>query len=298
MTQLLQKLPVPGVDVPHRMCPKCGQPQTIKRIAIPEGTKRKGWKWICVPCTNKQARVTHQSPHRQAAKDAYRAKHAEKIACRKGEWQKEDRALHPAKYKEQAKRSHDQLMNDPERKRAKYDKANERDRVALVELKKDSVAYEAELERDRARCRDKYKRLHGRILDQSKASHYKNKYGISLEQLDALWTAQSGKCLICSTDLPNPAKTKKKHARGVWHLDHCHQTGEIRGILCHRCNMALGMMKDDTLRLQKAIDYLNGGNRSLVSAVLNVADEESAPCRISNTNADAAVGLHGEWAKA
>lgn len=40
------------------------------------------------------------------------------------------------------------------------------------------------------------------------------------------------------------------------HLDHCHNSGVARGILCANCNRGLGLFKDDTDRLQRAIDYL------------------------------------------
>ena len=286
-------LPISGVDVPERLCPKCGKPMAIKRIRVPEGTKRKNWRWVCQPCTNARARITHQSPHRQAAKQAYREKHAEKIAARKSEWAKEDRAQNPEKYQARARIDHERLMADPERKRRKYDKANERDRLALVELKKDPEAYEEYREKDRVRCQEKYSRLRTRLLHQGKKSHYWSKYGITLEQLSALYKAQEGKCACCEVDLPNPATTKTKHGRGQWHLDHCHETGVIRGLLCHRCNMGLGMFKDSSLRLQQAIRYLNGGNADLVASVLYGADEGAAVSGASHAGSDADSAVSG-----
>ena len=97
------------------------------------------------------------------------------------------------------------------------------------------------------------------------------KYGLTIGQVEELLARQGGCCVICST-------TKPKGRHNTWAIDHCHNTGEVRGLLCNSCNVSLGGFEDDTLRLQKAIDYLNGGNRSLVSAVLNASDEESAPC--------------------
>ena len=64
------------------------------------------------------------------------------------------------------------------------------------------------------------------------------KYGISQLDYQALFEKQQGRCAICGTD--NPPVNK----RGVaWHLDHCHRTGRVRGILCHRCNVGLGVSK-------------------------------------------------------
>ncbi|MPZ36692.1 MAG: hypothetical protein GEU95_01295 [Rhizobiales bacterium] len=77
----------------------------------------------------------------------------------------------------------------------------------------------------------------------------KRAYGITLEQWDALFDAQGRKCANpgCSvTDQPLPK----------WHVDHCHRTQAVRGILCYACNTALGLLGDDVQKLQGAIEYL------------------------------------------
>lgn len=71
-------------------------------------------------------------------------------------------------------------------------------------------------------------------------------YGITGEQYDALHEMQKGLCYICRHSPKNRAL----------HVDHCHRTGTIRGLLCHRCNVALGFFKDDIDRLEDAIAYL------------------------------------------
>ena len=77
------------------------------------------------------------------------------------------------------------------------------------------------------------------------------KYRLRLDDFNELLKNQDLKCPICSDelDLTNFYKT---------HIDHCHQTGEIRGILCAGCNVALGGFQDSPELLQKAIDYLTG----------------------------------------
>lgn len=69
-------------------------------------------------------------------------------------------------------------------------------------------------------------------------------YGITEEQYDELHTAQNGQCAICQ-------ETTKLV------IDHCHDSGEIRGLLCSYCNTAIGMFRDEPKRMAKAIDYLN-----------------------------------------
>jgi len=44
-----------------------------------------------------------------------------------------------------------------------------------------------------------------------------------------------------------------------WNVDHCHITGKVRGYLCHRCNTGMGLLRDDTNLLTKAIEWLNKG---------------------------------------
>ena len=75
----------------------------------------------------------------------------------------------------------------------------------------------------------------------------RTKFGITLEDYDNLFTKQDGMCAICENAL--------KKGRGT-HLDHCHTTKRVRGLLCTACNMALGLFKDDFSRLVRAIDYL------------------------------------------
>jgi hypothetical protein len=75
----------------------------------------------------------------------------------------------------------------------------------------------------------------------------KHKYGLTLEQYDAMWAAQGNACAVCGTT--------EMVGRG-WHVDHCHTSGNVRGILCHHCNVGLGHFKDDVVNLERAIGYL------------------------------------------
>lgn len=79
-------------------------------------------------------------------------------------------------------------------------------------------------------------------------SAFKQKYGITLEERDAMLEAQDGRCAICGTDQPGK--------RGFF-VDHNHATGKVRALLCHRCNSGLGYLQESVSFLQKAIEYLN-----------------------------------------
>lgn len=75
------------------------------------------------------------------------------------------------------------------------------------------------------------------------------KYGLTETDYQALLIAQGMCCGICLGKEPG--------GRGDWHLDHDHFTGKIRGLLCHNCNLALGLFKDSISNLTRAIGYLS-----------------------------------------
>jgi hypothetical protein len=76
-------------------------------------------------------------------------------------------------------------------------------------------------------------------------------YGLSPADFRALLAAQGHGCAICGAPL-KPAEEKDPNR----HVDHCHLTGAVRGILCSGCNTGLGHFKDDPARLRKALTYL------------------------------------------
>jgi hypothetical protein len=78
--------------------------------------------------------------------------------------------------------------------------------------------------------------------------HYRQKYGITIEERDAVLEAQGGKCACCNAS--------EAGNRIGWVVDHCHKDGTVRGILCHHCNLALGNVRDSVAHLKKLIAYL------------------------------------------
>ena len=75
----------------------------------------------------------------------------------------------------------------------------------------------------------------------------KKKYGLSIEQLNAIIQVQDDKCPICQTPLATV---------GQQCIDHDHVTGFNRGVLCHNCNIGLGMFRDSIDSLLRAVRYL------------------------------------------
>lgn len=78
------------------------------------------------------------------------------------------------------------------------------------------------------------------------------RYGMTLESWQELFQQQGSQCAICRS--PSPGKR-------TWHTDHCHATGKVRGVLCQRCNTALGQVRDDVDILRRAADYLEHHRR-------------------------------------
>ncbi|MFE0331056.1 endonuclease VII domain-containing protein [Streptomyces sp. NPDC058960] len=80
---------------------------------------------------------------------------------------------------------------------------------------------------------------------QGRQGHLKRQYGITEAERDELIASQAGVCCICPSA---PAA----------HVDHCHQTGKVRGVLCFSCNAALGQFKDRPDVIRRAATYVEG----------------------------------------
>ena len=89
-------------------------------------------------------------------------------------------------------------------------------------------------DRERVRCPESRWRI-----------EIKRRYGLTVEDFQRMFQAQAGRCAICHDPF-----VKRPH------VDHCHSTGRVRGLLCRLCNVSLGGFRDNPKLLQRAIDYL------------------------------------------
>lgn len=78
--------------------------------------------------------------------------------------------------------------------------------------------------------------------------HHKNTYRITTEDYNKMFQKQNGCCAIC--------KVHTKELKRGLHIDHNHKTNEVRGLLCHRCNTALGLLDESIEILFECIEYL------------------------------------------
>jgi hypothetical protein len=83
----------------------------------------------------------------------------------------------------------------------------------------------------------------------------KQNYGMSLEDYNGMVDKQGGVCKICGNVDVKFSKTGESRIQRLA-VDHCHKTGEVRGLLCSSCNGGLGLFKDDINLLRKALKYL------------------------------------------
>lgn len=99
-------------------------------------------------------------------------------------------------------------------------------------------------EKDAIRWKVYYAENKDRLKASMRNSTLKYKYGISSDDYTAMYKEQKGRCAICNK------KCK------VLDIDHSHKDNMVRGLLCRRCNLAIGAFDDDITLLEKAVLYL------------------------------------------
>ena len=108
---------------------------------------------------------------------------------------------------------------------------------------------------NRVRIRANDKRWRDADLERTHATYRKwdlqTSFGISPEEYEEMLEAQDGVCVICGTEPGSPRAYGRRLA-----VDHEHQTGKVRRLLCGTCNRALGMMAENVDWLQRAVRYL------------------------------------------
>lgn len=91
--------------------------------------------------------------------------------------------------------------------------------------------------------------IKGKLLD--RAVRLKREYGLTLEQYSQMLVDQNHQCPICELEVKLV-------------VDHNHDTGKVRGLLCGKCNKGLGIFADDTSRLTRAIVYLKEKDQNVI----------------------------------
>lgn len=201
----------------------------------------------------REARRASSRRHYEKHKDRLKIERADRKAQR-AEYAKKYRMMNKERLREQKKA---QVAMTKEARAAYQFKYREANKGRLREKQKARpVNKEARAEYQRAyreankdRLREQKKAWIVANKDRRRENDRRRRLGISPQQFNDAVAAQSGKCGICGECLmERPPRTV--------HADHDHATGAFRGVLCADCNLGLGRFKDNTDRLQRAIDYL------------------------------------------
>jgi len=124
------------------------------------------------------------------------------------------------------------------------------------------------------------------MLVASRKHNLKHRYGITEEKYKQMLVEQNYTCKICG-QLPDKCQTMPDKCQTMpdkcqtmpdkpLYVDHCHLTKTVRGLLCHQCNIALGHMKDDPVRLEKAAHYIRRSVALNNHALSNISPTSSA----------------------
>lgn len=85
------------------------------------------------------------------------------------------------------------------------------------------------------------------LVEASRRNHLQKKYGITDKDYEQMLQDQDGCCVICK---------RKPVGKNRLSVDHCHQTGKVRGLLCNPCNSGMGRFEDNPQRMREAVRYL------------------------------------------
>jgi hypothetical protein len=138
-------------------------------------------------------------------------------------------------------------MKTREEKNAYARQWKQENRDHVLELQRSY--YHNETEEQRKHRKEYDKEHHSKRRDKYNAHHREWRYGISPDEYNRLFESQNGRCAICG----KPQSELKK----ALHVDHNHDSGEIRGLLCFTCNAGIGFFHDDIEVLRAAVLYLN-----------------------------------------
>jgi hypothetical protein len=107
--------------------------------------------------------------------------------------------------------------------------------------------------REYARNYARLPHVKAKVSEYGKSWRMKKRHGLTLEQYEQLAQEQDYRCKICGA-----FAATERHEKLV--VDHCRATGQNRGLLCHSCNVALGLFKDNIDYLGAAINYLKSNS--------------------------------------
>src|SRR5688572_14825078 len=116
---------------------------------------------------------------------------------------------------------------------------------------KNQLKYRADPEKYRKASREWARANPDYCRERDRKRNLKRNFGLDDSTYTKILKFQNGRCAICGTDKPGGRGNRL-------HVDHCHQSGRIRGLLCFRCNQAIGQFQENTSSLERAVMYVRG----------------------------------------
>lgn len=111
------------------------------------------------------------------------------------------------------------------------------------------------------RRRRNYQEDGGVRRERNRRNSLKQLYGLTIEKYDQMRTEQKYRCAICNIH-------ESAAPKGKLYVDHCHKTKQIRGLLCAKCNSAIGFFHHDPKRIERAIRFLELEKAGLIQRVV------------------------------
>jgi hypothetical protein len=174
---------------------------------------------------------------------AYREKNKEKLKAYHKAWNK----AYYEKNKEKINARHKAYREKNKEQIKAYHKAHSK---AYYEKNKEKINAKSKAyrEKNKEKLRAKSKAYREKNREKIRAKDIKRKFGIGLHEYNLMFTEQKGKCACCGI---HQNKLTNRFA-----VDHDHDTGLIRGLLCNHCNLAIGKLGDNIEGVMKALNYL------------------------------------------
>jgi hypothetical protein len=129
---------------------------------------------------------------------------------------------------------------------------------ALAHPKKVKRAQRNWTKRNRDKILKRNREIRAEHPERARNHHLKFAFGITLDDYNKMFQTQNGLCAICGQ--PETKIDKQKNKLRVLSVDHNHTTGQIRSLLCDRCNLGIAFFKDNAEILSSASNYLNKWN--------------------------------------
>jgi 5-methylcytosine-specific restriction endonuclease McrA len=134
----------------------------------------------------------------------------------------------------------------------------DRQDINKLTKKEKKAIYDKEYSKVNRERKNAYNRQWRKDHPETAALYYiRRTYGLSPEEYDAMYTEQDGKCAICGRH--------QSELNSVLNVDHDHETGAIRELLCTTCNGAIGFLQDDPEIVRLAAEYLDKHKKGVIS---------------------------------